>query len=465
MTKIAVSFGFFVVVCVLFVMSAKASRRELTVGLVDMYGDTSAIRALTIEGKVSGWRGLFGYTFHISGDEASTEMVVFTDNRGYADFIGHPHWDIPWHPYFFETVYVPVGDYTLETVERGRRMHFDIEDSYITEYRVYGEVFAVETRLHGHRVVSIESAGHGWGANAGNLEDGVAHRLFIDAGAGGYISSVIADAPFAQFQNNFWEVGHWGTGNRHLTPLTNSFFTNSMQVFVHTGARLFGETAVYGIRLEADYGLQWIGALTHEDTRFVLADELLPISLALGDEILGLIAVDGGFLLLVSRTDALEVTHYDFATGESATTRRGGQIDLSNIYADGNAVVFRGFDRLTGLDNVVWTVDLSGEGMLVSQPALFKLGGDYVTDNHFIQVFTSLMRDGVVFFAYTMEWNPWYWPGSVRTYISAFAPDGQLLGRVRVHNGVEEDGFWTFDGGAQRPFARQVRSITLGGGE
>ena len=467
MIKIAASFVICVVVLVAFWVVSGASREGIPVGWVDVYGDTSGIRRLTVEGVVSSWEGLYGYTFRVNPQESSTEMVVFNDDRAFTNFAFNPFWhiDIPWHPHFFRTVYFPIGDYEIVETESNFILLEGRQERRHPEFRIYGEVFGVGVRLQGRRVLTEELWDSGFrpwdvldAEKMRNRMRELESRLFVDAGEGGFIFSMFEDE--GDFHPGFFRDMRMAMASN--TPLTNNLVFDNVQLFVHTGSGLFGETSVYAIPLR-DGQVMWLGAVTDDlYTRHVMARSLLPITLARGtDAIRGMIAVEGGFLLLISRGETLEVIRYFMESGETLTTYIEEAARFFDVQAQDNALVFRGDnDR-------AWTFDLAGEGLVATEPFSFVLGGfdDFPEGTRpFIFIQSSFLRDGVIYFAYTMEHNPWHSMHSrTESFISAFeASTGRLIGRAQLLNGVEDDSFWVSDGGGMRqPFGRRLHSLNI----
>ena len=184
MMKIIASLGVCILVFVVFIITVAASRRELPVGLRDMYGDTSGIHRLTIEGEVTNFASNYGYTFHIGPDGDRIRMLVFNNSAALQAF-HRPHWSIflhAWPIFSFETGFVPVGPYEVVATESERTFFHDLSGNRVpaTEYRIYGDVFAVETRFFGRPLYVY-----------GQAE--TEHRLFMNTGrVTGYPNSDIS---------------------------------------------------------------------------------------------------------------------------------------------------------------------------------------------------------------------------------------------------------------------------------
>jgi hypothetical protein len=475
MIKLVGSIIFTGIVFVIFNIAVASSRSDLRVGLVDVYGDTSGIRSLTIEGRVTGGVSSFagpgyGYTFAISpqtapgGIDASVDFHVFNHNRGYTNFVGIASGTLAWNHHFFETRYVPVGAYEIvEIAEGNSHMLYRGEWTPMPEWRIYSELFAVEVRLHGHRVVVP-------GRERAYFET-TAHRLFLDAGEGAFLVGHSADLPLAQFSNNFWTIGRVNHRWLHTgfnIPLVDSFVTGDVHVFVPTGPRLFGTTSVYAVNIE-NRQLNLIGAFTDEINLEVHARALIDIELERGrDEILGMIQLENGFLLLIMRGGNLEIFRYCFESGEVLTQELTNVARPHQIYEQGGTLVFTSHEQ----EQIMWTIDVADGGLAATEPAAFALGGgewmDYFYSRPWIHVHDVMSRGGYVYFAYTFEEQAWLNRRSaVQTFISVFDTNGRLVGRAQVLNGVEDDRFWRHgaSGGMSRPFARRVREVTIRGGD
>ncbi|MCL2187930.1 MAG: hypothetical protein FWB87_04115 [Defluviitaleaceae bacterium] len=463
MIKLGMSIIFCIAALVIFTLSAGASRRDLPVGLVQIYGDTSGIRSLTLEGRVASFEGMYGYEFHISPLGSHTEMQVFRSWRDYSDF-AQPWWSSPtfsWHPSFFEMIFLPVGKYEIVNVtaaQLAQEWNVILSDEF-AEYRIYGEVFAVETRMHGHIVTtdiqrSLRDTEH-------------APQLFIDAGEGGYIVSHAPDSHFRGLVHHSDGWMHTFTQFGRL-PLVISLVIDDWHIYVPTGAGLFGETAVYGVHLHEGRILP-VAYRSSDNENVILAEELIPITLNRGeDEIHGLLQTNDGFLLFISRYNSLEITHFNMQTRESVALTQTGIFRILEFNIDGDSIILHGMETLNhDRDTVVWTIDLTDDGLIMSDPAAFRLGGHRSADvDAHITLLDSAKRDGILYFVYAVEENRWAHPQArTRTQISAFTTTGQLIGRAQVLNGVEDDRFWIHGafGSMSQPNARRVYSITIGG--
>ena len=460
MNKLMASGAFVVLVLAAFALMVGASGRRLPVGLVDLYGDTSAIRALTIEGRITSWQGQFGYTFLINDEAASIEMNVFNNSRALNDFTGPHFWLSPWHAHSFGTRPMPIGDYEVVRVQEGRWTETLVDGTRVVmpEYRIYGDVFAMETVIHNQRLYVPGL--------------GTTPRLFNYAGAGGYLFSFIGDTPLAQFTPGFLTSSHFHFvfssslyRNRHLT---NHLTVDDMDIFVPTGAHLFGETSVYAMHRQPQGWGYTFPQIAIAGENFIVAEQLVPITLSVGDEILGLVPFDGGFVLLITRGQKWEITRFDLQSGESITAFQPYPLSVENIYVDGYNMVFQGWRADSVIREIAaWTLDLSDGGLLVTYPSYFSLRigsqSELSLRNH-AHVHSIVMRDGIVFIAYTINGWPARWLYVVlntETFVSAFDTNGRRIGSVQVLNGLEDDRNFAGGSWSVSPYTRNITDVTI----
>jgi hypothetical protein len=458
MVKITVSLTFVMVTAIVFIFTVNTSRLDIPVGLVDLYGDTSGIRQLTIEGTVISWESSYAYTFRVSPNETTTEMHVFSNRNDLAPFL----WPFSaplnlWNP-LFHTVYVPVLPYEIVQRDSHRMavlVNPDGTHTYMPEYRIYGDIFAVEMYMFEHPIV---------------IRNGE-HRLYIEAGDGGYLYAFQENTPLSQFMLHQAGANLWGSQSRHnVWALTGSLTMGDLRIFVPTGEGLFGETAVFAVHTPG-------GHLFINDENPVTADVLIPVSLERGSEILGLIEIHDGFLLLIQRGMVLEITRYNIDTQQTVIAEIEGLVNFHRLFLHKNSVILDG-SRFThnGWENVTVALELSNDGgFTVTGPLSFPVGdktetgpltipiGDNVTLIEVANIRDALIRDGIIYFAYTMEQNPFHFPlAHTATFVSAFDTQGRLTGRVQVLNGVEEDTFWINEnGGKRQPFERRVQTLSF----
>ncbi|MCL2604992.1 MAG: hypothetical protein FWD90_10980 [Defluviitaleaceae bacterium] len=455
MKKLAASVAFIVIMFVMFFATASASRRNIPVGLSDIYGDTSGLRCLTVEGTVVNWESRYAYQFSVSPDKSTVDMHVFThrgDEQSYSwSSWPFPHWQDSWHPSFFEAVFTPGEPYEVLAYDSSRRavmVNADGTETFFPEYRIYGDVFAVETRMHGFTVLTATS-----------------HSLFADAGTDGYIYAFTENAPYFHF-SAFFNGRERHHSFHNIFPITNSLVIGDLRIFVHTGPDLFGETAVYGVCVR-EGRVPTVPLPNPDDGIAVEALTLLPVTLARGeDEIIGLLGTDEGFLLIIQRADRLEITHYIIESGEAITAEIGGVFRFDNTFQRSDAAVF--FVMHWNGDKMAWEeaqlVFNIKQNAFMSDVRAFALGGEQAAaGTHRMRVYDAFARDGMVYFIYTLEANPWaVMNTSVETFISAFDMQGRLIGRAQVLNGVEDDRYWLRRGGGmEQAFARRIQSLSI----
>ena len=463
MKKIYAGLGVCIFVFIAFVAAIAASRRELPVGLRDMYGDTSGIRRLIIEGTVTSWEGRYGYMFHIGPDRESTRMYVFNNSRAFSDFY-RPHWPVfppVWHGFTFETGLVPLGPYEVVAAESERTHFMDFGGNWVPapEYRIYGEVFAVETRVHGRRLYVPELSA-------------VGHRLFMDTGPKGYIFSSFYDPAAWEFSPGFNIPGTWYfTSGRSLSRAWGLYLPNQLAidefiVFAPQGPGLFGHTAVYYV-YAPDGNIPMIQDSPYDEPK-VAAEILLPIYLERSeDEIIGLIRLTDSFLLLVVRAGGFELTRINPFTGEIQTVFVDSTAAFYSYALQGDSLVLSGFGWGGTQYGAIAAFDLSDGGIKPTGHFSVSLWGEPEYSHGVpVHVRDMLFSDGVVYIAHTVEKNPWNFTwANTETFVSAFDSQGRLIGRSQVLNGVEDDAFWswTASGGSQS-YRRRVQSVSISRG-
>ena len=438
MKAVVASLLFCVVTLVIFVGTAVASRRELPVGLADVYGDTSGIHRLTIEGSVVSWAGRYAYDFHISPEGAWINMNIPRNAGTFADISLRHSWVGFWHggSNFLQLEYIPIAPY--EIVEAESENSFTIisgEWIPMTEHRIYGQVFGVVPRFSWHELYI---------PNEQSSPDG---GLFVDLGEDGFIFSMSTefDAP--------WEFWSMSSNFDWLMPspgwLRHELRMGDVSVFVPIATGLFGETAVYVVRWSGNempyaedepvtYPLDGSMEEAWADLQpRVVAEVLFPIELERGtDHIRGLLELDGDVLLFISRAAGYEVTRISPYTGETITfTVEGEVFALHDFFLQEDSLVLSilmiGSD---GIHTVFHAFCLSDGGLV--HTASFDVEPDAADNSPIIH--DALHRDGMLYIAFTttihsdMNMNQ-------RTYVSTFDSHGQLVGRSQVMNGSEED--------------------------
>ena len=464
MKKIAASLVFCVAVMVAFAVTAAASRGALPVGLRDLYGDTSGIHRLTIEGEVLGWNGRYGYSFSISPDESAARMHIFRNERAFSDFANRRwlmqfSWQFHWHSSFFNTAYVPLEEnpeIIVSESERSFTVNMRGERIPSSEHRIFGSLFEVVPMFHGFRLYVPGQEG--------------AHRLYVDAGTDGYIYLI---ATQDNLEIDFSDRPNWHFMPSFANPSLSSLWLPSQlvigetHVFVSAGAGMFGSTAVYAVRVENGV-LPTSQDILGEWPVFMIAEELHHIQLERGeDEVLGLLDLENGdFLLIIRRAAGYEVTRINPTTGEAQTVLVERDVTFNLFFLQDDSFVLRGHGAggFGGLLHVeIAAFDLSHGGLALVGAFDAHLGGGTTDVVQIIMDTTSVVqRDGVVYIAYTISFNPWErFATNNETFISAFDCQGRLVGRSKVLNGVEDD--FTFAGNwgwnVPNPLSRYHRRI------
>jgi len=431
MKKITVSIGFCVAVLVIFILSVAMSRDGLPVGLRDMYGDTSGIHRLTIEGMVDqSWHGQYGYSFRICRDEGGTDIAMLNNSGAFVDFTRnyavHPfsvwHWN---RHFFYRPTFIPTEPYEIIRTysETSFIRHHGGDLIPMPEYRIYNEVFIVEPSFHGFRL---------------QLE-GAAPVLYIDAGRDGFI--------FANDENT--QIHHFSPGfGFHSTlnlRLLDQLRIDDVSVFVPTGTNMFGQTAVY---IAVGYGERFYG-----DTEYISAEILFPIELERGrDEIVGLIEHGEDVLLLIIRGDGFEIARINVFTGDYTALFIDEFVHFNEYFISGDSLVFTGLQfnhepTVMANQTIIRSFDLSDGGLRFSAGFTVSLG-EVHTDGWWVlhdQIFDILYRDGFLYIAYTLEPSFAMAANTIRTFVSAFDTQGRLIGRSQVLNGVEDDMVFMWD--------------------
>ena len=449
MKKIVVSLAVSVLVLIAFISATVASRRGLPIGLVDIYGDTYGIRRLTIQGEVISRDSYYGYTFHISPDGDVSRIHVFNNSRDFTNFFRMPWPFSPvWGMFSFETAYVPVKPYELVATESVIFFTTGLGGNHIvqTEYRVYGEYFAVESRLHSRRLYVPQS--------------GTEHKLFVDAGPDGYIFSLLQCYSLG-FTPGFHRQRAWGL------RLHDQLAIGDTLLFVPNDPGLFGQTTVYAVHAPGGIIPMTQDYFCAESVPmfFVVAEALFPITLERGeDEIIGLIELpEDSFLLLVKRTGGFELTRISLLTGEIQTVFVESSAVFHNVYLKEGSFVLHGSEA-GGFYGIVAAFDLRENGLILSGifPVRLWEQPGYGPDA-FVQIHDILLKEDVVYIAYSIDKHPWsFSTPNVEAFISALDTQGQLIGRSQVLNGVEDDAYWIWGTtGAMQRYHRRLQAVSI----
>jgi len=450
--KIYISGAVCALILVVFITATMLSRSALPAGLVDVYGDTSGIGRLTIEGVVTDAAGVYGYRFHVGPTGSSNGMVIFRNNQQRINYMWHREADLFHATHWFGTHLVPVEPYHRAVVESETSFQQDVNTRQwtpMTEYRIYAEVFAVVPHFH-------------WAFGVQPLEEAKDSQLFVDAGPGAHIFSTSPDTRLMDWQSN---IDNW-EGSRFWPQMQSNAQIDDTYIFVPTGTNMFGSTAVYAVRMED-------GVIPTSDCGTnVVAEVLLPIELERGQQngILGLLAVDGGVLVMVQRAGGVEVTRICINTGQTATAFASGASYFSETFVSGDSVVFRGFganqEHSTIQHMNLWAFDLAGGGLrLAAELSVDLRGSQSYAEPWFVQLFDAVYVDGHVYLAHSHS-NIWLWmTASDEIFIAAYDTQGRLVGLSQVLCGVEEDAHHlpsrrrgTVGAGSRR----QLRTMSIG---
>jgi len=453
MTKIIASMAFCVIAIVMFVATATISRRVLPVGLLHVYGDTSGIHNLSIIGSVSSWGGDYAYTFNISPEGASTNMMIFRNandfrnfERVYTTWWMSPFWNF--HDYWRRIMFAPVGPYeiTQSLSQHSFTRAPGGEFVPMVEYRVYGEIF---------RVIPLYSSAKLY------VPDGTVDGLYIDFGPDGFIRGHSPEDSLMHFSAGATLPRSPGFELPSELRLTNT------NIFVPTGPGLFGQTAVYAVRWSEESPFS-IHRYPY-DENVVNAEILFPIQLEKGvDEIIGLLQHSANdALLFIRRATGLEITRICTQSGEARTV-------LVEGHGTGNSVAFDVFQLqedslvLRG-SNAVAIIDLRNGGLAVTGEFIANLGFGMHEETITSNVHDMLYKDGVFYIAYTAASHPWGELPIVGSslFISAFDATGQIIGRSQVLSGAEDDRFWLWESssrdffGGSQATSRNIRMLSI----
>jgi len=449
--KIITSLIFCTIAFIIFLAVATASRSKLPTGLRDLYGDTSGIRQLNIQGEVISWEGRYGYSFNISPNGDTTRVRVFRNTQSVNNFLWWPFPSL-WWMFTFGVSYLPVepSEPVVSDSEHGWFIDSVGNRANILEYRFYGEVFVVEPNWHSHRLYLPSNK---LAADA---------RLYIDIGQGGFIFSHHNDINFTQFRSDTF------LQSASSIRLPNQLRIDNIDLFVPSGPGLFGQTAVYTV-----YAPGWGYPVVHglpDGNSKVVARELFPISLERGkDEILGLIELENDFLLLILRANGHEIIRIHPLTGESQTVFVESEMRLRDSFLQEDSLVLRGFSDIVNTHAEIAVIDLREGGLkLAGHFPVMLIAEESVLENESpsVDIRDILLKEGVVYIAYMVTRFP---GGGVfntdETFISAFDIQGRLIGRSQVLNGVEDDAFWRWgstSGGLR--YQRRVQKLSIGQG-
>ena len=456
MIKIVSSFAVGVLVLIIFVALTISSRRSMPVGLRDVYGDTSGIHNLVIQGEVESWSGRYGYSFNIGPDRVSTRMDIPRNTQGLVrlhmrGWQFSQSWHIPW----FQLAYMPVGPYEMVTAASERSFtHGPGGLVPLDEYRIYGDVFEVRPQLMSHMLLVSPCE-----ATSGGL--------YIDLGEGGYIFS------FHPEMHDFSP----GVSLLRSSLLHNEARIGDARLFVPSGSGLFGNTAVYIVHMPGGV-LPTIEVSTSASPfsfPMVRATALFPVELRRGeDEILGLIELDDDVLLFVRRAGGLEVTRICPFYGESQTVFVEGLAGFSAHFLLDDSLVLRSFRTQALTADITVAIDLRDGGLAVYgvfSEALGEEAADTSPSDVFVEIYDKLLRDGIIYIVYSVRNTASDFPlFAEEIFVSAFDSLGRLVGRSQVLTGVEDDIFWRWDFqtrhllGGSPISARRIQTMSIQGG-
>ena len=427
---------FCVLAVAVFLWVATASRQKLPVGLVELYGDISGIRALTIEGDVASswtWEGRYGYSFTISPERQFTRMYVFNNSRAFSEFFWRSH---SFHHEFQTRWRLPSLHLTYSPIDGARPVASYSTSSFFIdnagnvvpqpEYRTYSEVFEVVPRINNsqHPITTRRN------------------QLFIYAGA---------DAYLVQHSHTS------GSFDRHLVSPNLPASASGLRLFdvenigdkylaVPTGPGLFGITAVYAI---------------HRPFNSTNTSALFPITLERGkDEIIGLLGLTESVLLLISRAGGLEITRINPTTEENLTIFLPTDARFHQHFLCENFLVLHGSTGTN--ENIIATFDLQNDDLNLMSvfPVLYQYQQLYV----FSSIWDIIVNNDAIYVAYTItKESREHFTNTQKIFISEFDSNGQLIGQAQVLTGVEDDSFllWQPHGGIRPQYQRNLQSLNL----
>ena len=446
--KIFGSLIFCLITLALFLSVAAASRQELPIGLVELYGDISGIRELTIEGSVFNWEGQYGYTFTIAPDRQDARMHVFNNSRAFNDFHMRHFWPHMWHWFGGNfDLSLQLFEYTTLVIEDSEiRYAIDASGQQIPmqEHRTRGGIYAATPMffLYPLYIPNYESQlfvnvppSVNWSWSSDNQAGGA-----VQAGGG-----VQVDEAYHVPRMSSLHIPNEATiGDYHL--------------FVPNRTGLFGRTSVYAVYIPS--GIVPMAQPYGEWPAAVYATALFTIYLERSqDEIIGLLEHGDSTLLLVSRPDGLEITRINPSTEENYTIFAQTDARFHRHYLGDSFLVLHGFSND---DDIVAVFDLQNKGLnlLGIFPIATFSDGDIR-----IEVRDIILSNGVVYVAYSTSQNPWdHFDLSTRAFISAFDNNGRLIGRAQILSGVEDDAFWVWAApGISQRYNRMLQFLTLRG--
>lgn len=442
--KILGSLIFCFIALALFLSVTAMSRHTLPAGLEELHGDITGIHSLIIEGEVFSWEGRYAYSFTIAPGRQRTRMHVFNNSRTLDEFRQRRFHDLhrEWRTSVLRLAYLPLDDTQPITTYSDRSFFIDHTGRHIpiSEYRIYGEIFAVKPLfLFSYPLYTPMHE----------------HRLFMYAGPDSYIYTWRNDYN-RHFQWTDWHLVRDG----FLMPASSLNFFNAIQIgdrylIVPTGTGLFGSTAVYAVYMPGNL-VPTVGCLYNN---MVEASVLFPITIERDkDEVIGLLEWDKSVLLFISRANGLEVTRINPENGENRTIFVETDAFFNQHFLCENYLVLHG-RRRNGIGEAIAVFDLQNDDINVV--SVFNIRPS--DEVGLLEVHDIILYNGVVYIAHIATPTSWpQWPSETKTFISAFDNDGKLIGRAQVLSGVEDDTFWTRVGGgwAQR-YRRELQSLTF----
>lgn len=425
-----------------FTVSVVSSRHELPASLEDMFGDTSGIRGLVMEGQIIERNHQYAYGFMVSPMVTSTNVGVYKSTQDVSRYTWE---DIP---FFFpsEVAYLPVGEAKREETEseRSYRIGSDGQEIPLPEFRIYAELFEVVPLMY---VSGIPLA-----------LDPDQDKLYIRPEENRYV--YIFD--YNDEYKNDYELQAYRPGFAvdRSARLNNGLAIGERYLLVPTGRGFYGHTAVYSIDVPGGHvpTVQAEG----ENQAYIAADELYPIELEYGDEILGFIELEDSVLLAIQRNDGFELTRINPETGASVTVFTEGEAWLDPYYLKNDSLVL--ISNAWSKDYPdIHVFDLRDGGleraMSVKSADLWSNRGD----NAHYEIKDALWKDGVLYTAASAQ-STMGGSGPGEVQITALSATGGLIGRCKLLCGVEEDyhQFWARDRGSiQSDHVRELKSVSL----
>ena len=437
---IPVSLALCIAITIVFAANVASSRRELPASLLDLCGDTSGIRKLSIEGLIADYANKYAYSFEVSPQSAATDVRI---HKSADDASKDTGLDYPF-VYPSEYAYIPIGETRSETrySENAYQISRDGQMIPLKEYRIYADLYEVIPCINEPNLPLALDPDKG--------------KLYVDGTEIGYIYAVDHNGGYEEYQMNTYRPGY---SVERSVRLHSELSVGDKCLLVPTGAGFYGHTALYAVEMPGGHvsTLQSEG----ENQAYVVAEELYPIELERGDEILGLIELNGGILLAIRRGGGFELIRADPEAWECIAVYTEGEPWLNRYYLMNNSLVLISEYWNYGYPDV-HAFDLREGGL--ERVASIKSANlwEGVYDNVYNAVEAAIWKDGALYAAFRTGNAMSSDPDEVQ--IAALSATGGLIGRCRLLCGIEEDyaQLWIRGvGSVNSGYKRELRRMTL----